>query len=488
MTARTPRRLTLLALCGLASTLIYLVGFTVPYGLPAGIERPLQHFGHLSGPSTAGTVGYITCVSALFGLYLVAIQLSRSLEGSWVALLTVCGGGAASALALIWMYPLFSLDVFYYMAADRIWSVFRENPFVVPPLQAAHDPFFPYTRWGHYPLPYGPLWPWISAATSNFAGSELLPTLLSFKMLSVLGYLLCLPLVPWAARGLRAGRPVAAATIFAWNPLVLLELAGSAHNDAIALIPVALAVGLWVRRSSAAAALSMVVSILIKATAIVAVPGLLLASAQRAATNGRIPHWVLSHLVPSLALGALAWLPWQGAALTSQFREAGQYYQSLSALVAAAFPAGTDPAPIRVVQAVLFIAFAAAYLSQRRALAEEGRPALTAIWGLTVIYFLAVSPFLSAWYMLWPVLYAAVLAEPKTTWLTTLLCAGALSTYMVQFVARPALNLGGMETSAIGLILTGGPFLAGLAWMQRARRPEPTAAVVPTSAGVVEAS
>ena len=46
------------------------------------------------------------------------------------AMILVCGFGAASAIVLLAMYPIFSLDIFYYMNADRIWSVYRENPSV----------------------------------------------------------------------------------------------------------------------------------------------------------------------------------------------------------------------------------------------------------------------------------------------------------------------------------------------------------------------
>lgn len=499
-----------LAISSLASSLIYLTAFTLPYGLARGIEKPLQHFGHLSGPSVVGTLGFIISVTALFGLYLVAIALCRGLEASPAtrsaarsvafddvgprdrfrmggaslspALRVLYASAALSAVALLGMYPLFSLDVFYYMSADRIWTVFHENPFIVPPLQAAHDPFFPYTRWGHYPLPYGPLWPWISAATSHFGGGDLLATLLSFKVLGVLGYLACLPAVTWAAGGLHPARPLTATAIFALNPLVLVELAGSAHHEALAILPVILAVGFWARGSSAAAALALGVSLLVKATAVVVAPALLLASAQRASSTRRFPGWLLSHVVPAALMGVLAWVPfWQGGAMTSQFREAGQYYQSISALAATLFPPAGNPVPVRIVQIGLFLAFAGAYFCQRKTLAVEARPALTAIWDLTVFYFLVVTPFLSAWYMIWPLLYAAILAEPRITRLTTLLCAGALGTYVVQFVGRPALNLGVMETGALGLALIGLPFLGGLAWMKAGGRRQPAVAPVPVA-------
>ena len=308
MSAR-PSDLTKLAICGLASTLVYMFAFSAPYSLQGGLERPLLQFARITGPAAWPTLAYIGAVAALFALYLGGLSLCHRLERDPRGLMLVVIIGALAALALLPMYPIFSLDIFYYMAADRIWSVFRENPFIVPPLQASHDPFFPYTSWGHYPLPYGPLWPWISALTSAPGGGLLAPTLVAFKALGVIGYLVCLPLVAWAVTGLHPERRLLGTCTFAWNPLVLLELAGAGHNDAIALIPAALAVGLWCRRASLGTALTLALSFTVKATVIVLAPALLWASFHRAYVTREIPRWILIHVLPALALVGLIWLP-----------------------------------------------------------------------------------------------------------------------------------------------------------------------------------
>src|SRR5207244_9668873 len=148
-----------------------------------GLIQPLQHFGTLSGPSWGATLGLILALAILFTLYLVAVRICERLDstlavvGRRLVFAIVYGSGLVCALVLLWMYPIFSSDVFYYMAADRIWSSFRENPFLVPPLQAAHDIFFPYTRWGHYTLPYGPILPWITAGPAALGGGGLVSTL-----------------------------------------------------------------------------------------------------------------------------------------------------------------------------------------------------------------------------------------------------------------------------------------------------------------------
>ena len=454
-----------LILFGSASIAVYVLVFTVPYSIEVGLARPLLHFGHISAPTLGSTLAYVVAITTLFALYGGALRLCRRLEGWSAALITVVGLGGLAALALLPMYPAFSLDVFYYMAADRIWIVYRENPFVVPPLQIPQDPFFPYTSWGHYALPYGPLWPWITAATSAATGGSVPATLLTFKALGVLGYLGSSLLVCWAAK-LHPDRRVTACCVFAWNPLVLLELAGNAHNDAIALVPAALALGLWARRASRSVAIALAVSYLVKATVIVLAPALLWGSLRRAINHRRLPSWILTHLLPSAVLIAAAWLPfWNERSAAGLLREADQYYMSVTALAIAPFDQPWRGAAARVIQAVLLVGYALYFRSQLRDLASEGPRALNATWKLTTFYFLLVAPFYSAWYMVWLTLLAAIIADRRVAVLTTLLCLGGLSTYVVQFVVGPLIpSLASAQINALGVLAASGPFLLGL-WL-----------------------
>jgi hypothetical protein len=460
----------------LGSVAIYAFGFAIPYTLDDGLQRPLTDFARLTGPSLGPTLALVASITALFVCYALALRLCIELEGSRRAALLVFGFAALAALSLLLMYPMFSLDIFYYMNADRIWSVYRENPFVVPPLQGAHDPFFPYNAWGHYPLPYGPLWPWITRATGFFGGGAVYPTLLAFKGLSVLGYLLCLPILAWALKAVRPERRLTGLCIFAWNPLVLLELAGGGHNDAVALVPAALALGLWARRRTVSTALAGTISFLVKATVSIALPALLWPSFRRAAGQKRIAGWALVHLAPALGLFVLTWLPfWTTTNATSFLREADQYHHSLTAVAMAALPAAWKVDAIRWLQAALLAIFAVYYLSQLSQLSIEGSPALRSVWRIMVLYMLVVSPFYSGWYMVWPTFVAGMLAERRVTTLTALLGIGSLATYVVQFVIRPLAvpSLSAAELNALGALAASGPFLGGwafLLWRQRVGR------------------
>jgi hypothetical protein len=474
-TSSPASQLARLSACGIGALAIYLAAFTLAYPIPTTLTKPLSHFGRITGPSLVPTLGFVGALAGLFVLYVISLRLCARLEGQRRAYSVVAAFAVLCSLVLLPMYPIFSLDVFYYMSADRIWSVYHENPFVVPPLQAAHDPFFPYTTWGHYPLPYGPLWPWITRATSAFGAGEVVGTLVAFKALGVLGYLLATLAVAWAVGAIRPDRRLTGLCIFAWNPLVLVELAGNGHNDAIALVPALLAVGLWARGRSAASAVSFTLSFLTKATVAVIGPALLAASCRRALSERRLPRWLWTHLVPVAILYVVAWIPFHSATALGFLREAEQYYQSITSLVAAAVPSSVSDQSregiVRGTQLVLLAGFAAFYVSQLRWLTHEDPAALRAIWRILLAYFLVVSPFFSAWYFVWPTAIAALLAERRTTVLTTLLCIGGLSTYIVQFVVRPLAGpaMGLWLFSALGLLVAAGPFLVG--WALARHRP-----------------
>ncbi len=374
--------------------LVYSLAFSIPYTVDDGLQRPLMDFARFTGPSTEAVVGFIAAAAALFLLYACGLGLCLRLERSRSALITVYSVGALAALVLLVMYPVFSLDIFYYMNADRIWSVYRENPFIVPPLQGAHDPFFPYNAWGHYPLPYGPLWPWITKATSFFGGGAVLPTLLAFKGLGVLGYLFCLPILSWALDAARPDRKLTGLCVFAWNPLVLLELAGGGHNDAIALVPAALAFGLWARRRTVSTALAVMTSFLVKATVSIAVPALLWAGFRRAQRQRRLPGWFVIHVAPAAALWILTWGPfWTSGGAPSFLKEVDQFHYSVTSIAVAAVPTIWRSEIVRVVQLALLAVFAIYYLSQLRDLATEDTPALRSVWRIMVLYMLVVAPF-----------------------------------------------------------------------------------------------
>src|SRR5437762_4370568 len=113
-----------LGACGAVALAIYLAAFTIPYPVPSGITKPLLHFGRITGPSLGPTLAFVGALLGLFIAYVAALRLCSRLEGERRAYWIVAGFGFLCAMALLPMYPIFSLDIVYYMSADRIWSVY----------------------------------------------------------------------------------------------------------------------------------------------------------------------------------------------------------------------------------------------------------------------------------------------------------------------------------------------------------------------------
>jgi hypothetical protein len=160
----------------------------------------------------------------------------------------------------------------------------------------------------------------------------------------------------------------------------------------------------------------------------------------------------------------LAWLPFiSGRPGEGLVREAEQYYQSITAVGVAAVPQAWKGIALRGLQAVLVTSFIAYCVAQRYTLREEGVPALRGVWRVLIVYFMLVSPFYSSWYVVWPVMLAAIVVERRTTLLTTLLCVGSLSTYLVQFVLRPlwGVEIGLALINLLGVAAAFGPFVVG---------------------------
>lgn len=154
------------------------------------------------------------------------------------------GGTLLFSLTLLLQPTLFSDDVFTYIFSGRILTLYHADPFNTAPMQFPSDPYLRWVVAGHdAPNLYGPLWYYISSLLVNIGGPHELVTLLLFKGLAVLSHLVNIVLV-WNILAQNAPRrQVLGTLLYAWNPLVLIELAGSGHSEGVLLL--LLFLGTW---------------------------------------------------------------------------------------------------------------------------------------------------------------------------------------------------------------------------------------------------
>ena len=139
----------------------------------------------------------------------------------------------AWVLPLLVVAPLFSKDVYAYAAQGEMMS-HGINPYLYGTGVLGATPFSHLVDrlWINSSSPYGPFFLVVDGWIVIFAHHDLLLSVVGLRLLALVGVVLFAVAVPSIARSF--GRdPATAFVLAALNPLVLLNLVGGAHNDAL---------------------------------------------------------------------------------------------------------------------------------------------------------------------------------------------------------------------------------------------------------------
>jgi hypothetical protein len=215
-------------------------GYDVPHGLSVesiGLFRSLWSY-----PTFAVDAGPFSLLAAvaillLWGMYFGACALvwrSRATFGRRQIAITITTFAVVyHVLLTLFMPPVLSSDIYHYALFGRMVAFYDLNPYIVPGGALSSDPVWQFVgwRWRDVTSHYGPAWTMISAAAALTSGQSVLTTALAFKAIAALFNLANCLLVLLLARRLGGGDGVGALLLYAWNPLILIETAGSGHND-----------------------------------------------------------------------------------------------------------------------------------------------------------------------------------------------------------------------------------------------------------------
>lgn len=240
-----------LELAGLGLVLTLVVGWL------ARVPSWFHHLGEFQGLYAIATIAYALAVARLA----TYAALPRA---GWV----VFAVAAACRILLVPTTPSLSGDLYRYVWEGQVWLA-GGNPYRQPPLDPALQPLrdlaiHPFINHPNLSTIYPPL------AEAGFAlVAAVSPTVLAFKAWVAahdLALVAVLVIGTAAARGSGAW-----ALVYAWNPLVLVEYAGTGHNDPTAMLGLALAVLLRDRRPTLSA-LALSWGVLVKLAPLVALP------------------------------------------------------------------------------------------------------------------------------------------------------------------------------------------------------------------------
>jgi hypothetical protein len=418
------------------------------------------------GPTSApGAVG---ADHAFFGVLLVYVGMALML-GSWIELVRtlrrrrpgrpvrdVAVVLAAWSAPLLVSAPLFSGDVYSYAAQGALVSR-GVNPYDHGPLALGRGRYLSLVdlQWRHAAAPYGPLWERLSGWIVELSGGHVLAAVVGFRLVALVGVGLLAVAVPALAASVGGDRSVAVA-LAVLNPLVLLELVGGAHVDAL-MLGLLVAGCALARRGHVVAGLTLcAVAAEVKIPALLGVvvigwwwAGVGVGGRQRLARLALALGLVASEMV---AMGEGAGLGWrwvrglsEPGAVVSWLDPATAVGLAVHRLAGAVGVTGHQALFVDGARALGLAA--AAVITLRLVLRSGGQGGLPAL-GWSLLAFALLGPVVWPWYETWGIVFLAVEADgwviPFLFVLSAVACYGD--------VPRP------------GLLVTGDPRLVALGW------------------------
>lgn len=243
--------------------------------LPASV-RPVPDslagaFGQ--GGIDLGLGGLIAILTAMFVFYIALVRGAHQLSARAVLI-----GIACLNLLVFLAPPLFSTDIFSYMAYGRIGAMYGFNPYLSGPSAIFLDPVYPFiaTQWVTTPTAYGPLFTVLSYA---FAPLTIAANVVAYKSIAAISSLAIVFLV-WNIARLRGLNPVKAVAIVGLNPVIIVYGVGGGHNDLLMLAILLTGVYVLLQQKERASGALIVTAAAVKLTAGLMLPFALAQSAR----------------------------------------------------------------------------------------------------------------------------------------------------------------------------------------------------------------
>jgi alpha-1,6-mannosyltransferase len=205
--------------------------------------------------------------------------------------------------------PLFSHDIFSYVDYARLGALHGLDPYVHPPAAVPGDPAYADVTWIDVTSAYGPLF---TLATYPLAWLPVWTAVAVLKAIVAASVLAIAALVYRIAPS-RGVNPIGAAAFVALNPVVLLQVVGGGHNDAIAVLAATIGVAAVLSARPASGGAAFVAAFAIKTPTAIAAPFALLGARirhpphQSGVNVGCAARLVLGASVAALAMGAAAY-------------------------------------------------------------------------------------------------------------------------------------------------------------------------------------
>lgn len=203
---------------------------------------------------------YASVIILLFFVYFLLIKSTKVLKDKVWKIVFL------SIAVAVFAYPaMLSYDIFNYMLTAKVAYFYRENPYVVMPIEFINEPMLSFTHAANKLALYGPFWIMLSAIPHFLGFGNFIITLFLFKFLPA-GFYLGTTYFIYKISGRKEN-----ALYFSLNPLVVIESLVSAHND-IAMVFFALLAFYLIKKNAYFSFFFLICSVLIKYATIFLAP------------------------------------------------------------------------------------------------------------------------------------------------------------------------------------------------------------------------
>lgn len=207
-------------------TILYSIFWSVFYFEKIIKERYILHF-HQIIPTTYIFLGIVLVLLLLTIIYIYFFKKINNISFKKLFLLSIF---INLALSLAW--PIATSDILGYMYYGRIFSVFKESPYISIYNNFSFDPFFYFLKniWIQHLSPYGPVFTYLSSFFSLIFKNDIILNMFFLKLFLgttniINGYLIY-----------KLTKNKTCFYLYAFNPLIIFELAVNSHNDSLLIL------------------------------------------------------------------------------------------------------------------------------------------------------------------------------------------------------------------------------------------------------------
>jgi alpha-1,6-mannosyltransferase len=344
------------------------------------------------------------------------------------ALRLLIGTPVVVLLGLLVVPPTFSIDTYSYIAHGVTGTlVGGGDPYSVQPSQVL---FLPIGQALHElgwipppaPSPYGPIWSIIEVLVTRLplaiAGQVFL-----FKAIAAVATLASAAMI-WRILGrIRPGQQLAGTLLFLWNPVVLIELAGDGHNDALMIFFVLVAIDAILRSQASRALVATMLGVLVKYLPLIFAPPMAVYELRRNGHDALVRRFAAGAAI-SAVVAVLAFLPfWSGQTFAAVLRSGGggpwPLWPTIGGVVQAILAGGIiDSTAAALKTATLGLLFIA-YVARQSWHVRDDDSLIRALANIAFVYMFAISAIFYPWYAILPIALFA-LTETRSALLLVL--------------------------------------------------------------------